>query len=84
VSVLLFPIPPARVYRVSATGAKVWYAGSTLMLAALAIWLVASRDDEGRLSEVWWLVVSLVLAVRYCFKLVVVAAFPPQTTAGRG
>jgi hypothetical protein len=73
----------ARIYRVSAIGRRVWNTGSTPMLAGLAIWLVASRDQDGRLNEVWWLVVSLVLAVRYCFKLVVVAAFPPQTTAGR-
>jgi hypothetical protein len=74
------PNPAARVYRVSATGAKVWYAGSTVMLVALAIWLVASRDQEGRLSEWWWLVISLVLAVRYLFKLAVVAYFQPIET----
>ena len=76
------PNPAARVYPVSATGRKVWRIGSALMLACLGIWLVASRDQDGRLSEWWWLVIGLVLAVRYMFKMSVVALFPPQTTAG--
>jgi hypothetical protein len=70
----------ARVYAVSAAGLKVWRIGSTLMLAGLAIWLIASRDQEGRLNENYWLVIGLVLAVRYIFKLAVVAAFPPIET----
>ena len=71
------PNPAPRTYRVSAIGRRVWHTGSTLMLAGLAIWLVASRDQDGRLSEWWWLVVSMVLAVRYLFKLSVVALYPP-------
>ena len=74
------PNPAARVYQVSAIGRKVWRVGSALMLAGLAVWLVASRDQEGRLSELWWLVIGLVLAVRYLFKLSVVALFPPIET----
>jgi hypothetical protein len=75
--------PAARAYpRASATGAKVWRIGSTIMLVGLAIWLFASMEN-GRLSEVWWLVTGLVLAARYIFKLVVVAIFPPQTTPGQ-
>jgi hypothetical protein len=69
------PNPAARIYYLSATGAKVWYAGSTLMLAGLVIWLIASRDD-GRLNENYWIVIFMVLAVRYLFKLAVVALFP--------
>jgi hypothetical protein len=72
--------PAARRYYVSATGAKVWYAGSTLLLAGLAIWLFASRDDEGRLSEWWWLVIAFVLILRYLLKLSVAALFPPIET----
>jgi hypothetical protein len=67
-------LPAARVYRVSATGAKVWRIGSTLMLVGLAIWLIASRDEEGRLNENFWLVIGLVFAVRYLFKLAVIWA----------
>jgi hypothetical protein len=77
------PNPAARVYPVSATGRKVWRVGQAVMLVGLAIWLVASLDDEGRLNENYWLAIGMVLAVRYCFKLAVVALFPPpQTTAG--
>jgi hypothetical protein len=65
---------------VSALGRRVWNIGSTLMLAALAIWLFASRDQDGRLNEYFWLVIGLVLAVRYLFKLSVVALFPPIET----
>src|ERR1700730_10192197 len=75
--------PAARAYpRASATGAKVWRIGSTIMLVGLAIWLFASMEN-GRLSEVWWLVTGLVLAALYIFMLVVVAIFPPQTTPGQ-
>jgi hypothetical protein len=77
-------LPAARVYRVSATGQAVWRIGSTVMLAGLAIWLIASRDDDGRLNENFWLVIGFVLAARYLLKLAVVALFPPQhqTLAG--
>jgi hypothetical protein len=68
------PNPAARVYPVSATGRKVWRVGSTLMLAGLAIWLFASRDQEGRLSENFLLVIIMVLAVRYLFRQAVVWA----------
>jgi hypothetical protein len=68
------PNPAARGYRVSATGLKVWRVGSTLMLAGLAIWLFTSRDQEGRLSENFLLVIIMVLAVRYLFKQAVVWA----------
>jgi hypothetical protein len=68
------PNPRARVYRVSPTGAKIWYAGSPLMLVGLAIWLVASRDETGRLSENFLLMIIMVLAVRYLFKQAVVWA----------
>ncbi len=68
--------PAARRYQVSATGAKVWYTGSTIMLAGLAIWLVASVED-GRLNENYWLVIGMVLAWRYIFRLAIVAIFPP-------
>ena len=74
------PNPAARVYPVSATGRKVWRVGSALMLAGLVVWLFASRDDEGRLNENFWLVIGMVLAVRYCFKLAIVALFPPIET----
>jgi hypothetical protein len=70
-------LPAARIYAVSATGLKVWRIGSTVMLVGLAIWLFASRDAEGRLSEVWWLVIGLVLAVRCLFKLAIVCLCPP-------
>jgi hypothetical protein len=70
--------PAARIYRVSATGRKVWNIGSAVLLFGLAIWLVASRDQDGRLNESFLLVIGLVLAVRYLFKLAVVALFPPQ------
>jgi hypothetical protein len=78
------PNPTARrVYQVSATGRKVWRIGSAVMLAGLAIWLFASRDEEGRLNENFLLVISLGLVVRALFKRAVVALFPPQTTAGQ-
>jgi hypothetical protein len=69
------PNSAARIYQVSATGRTVWRIGSAVMLIGLAIWLVASMED-GRLNEVWWLVVWLVLSVRYLFKISVVALFP--------
>ena len=64
----------ARTYHVSPIGAKIWYAGSVVMLAGLAIWLFTSRDQEGRLSENFLLVIIMVLAVRYLFKQAVVWA----------
>jgi hypothetical protein len=78
------PNHAARIYQVSAMGRKIWIIGSTLMLAGLGIWLFASRDDEGRLSEWWLFVIGFVLALRYLFKLAVVALFPPiRNTAGK-
>jgi hypothetical protein len=72
--------PRARVYAVSAIGLKIFRIGSTVMLAGLAIWLIASRDQDGRLNENYWLVIGFVLAIRYLFKLAVVAMFPPIET----
>jgi hypothetical protein len=70
-----------RIHYLSATGLKVWRIGSAVMLAGLVIWLVASRDEQGRLNESFLLVVIGVLAVRYFFKLAVVALFPPIETS---
>jgi hypothetical protein len=72
------PNPVARVYRVSPTGLMVLRIGSSLMLAGLGIWLVASRDDDGRLSENFLLVIIMVFVVRFLFKLAIVALFPPE------
>jgi hypothetical protein len=69
--------PAARRYHVSPMGAKVWLLGSALMLIGLAIWLVASRDQDGRLHESFVLVIGLVWGLRYLFGLAVVAVFPP-------
>jgi hypothetical protein len=66
--------PAARRYRVSETGRKVWRVGNTVMLVGLAIWLFTSRDQQGRLSENFLLVIIMVLAVRYLFKQAVVWA----------
>jgi len=68
----------ARIHYVSATGLKVWRIGSTLLLVGLAIWLIFTRDAEGRLNENFWLVIGFVLAVRYLFLLAVSALFPRQ------
>jgi hypothetical protein len=68
------PNPTARVYRVSATGRKVWRVGNTVLLVGLAIWLFTSRDQQGRLSENFLLVIIMVVAVRYLFKQAVVWA----------
>jgi hypothetical protein len=77
------PNPAARTYPVSAIGLKVWNVGQAVMLVGLALWLVFSRDDQGRLSEWWWLAIGLVLAARYIFKMVVVALWPPIETPPR-
>jgi hypothetical protein len=50
------------------------------MLAGLAIWLIASRDQDGRLNENFLLVIIMVFAVRYLFKLAVVALCQPIET----
>jgi len=71
-------LPTARTYHVSATGQKVWLIGSAVMWAGLAIWLFASRDQDGRLNEWWWLVIILVWSLWYLFGRVVVAIFPPE------
>jgi hypothetical protein len=47
--------------------------GSAVMLAGLAIWLIASRDQEGRLSEWVFAGDHPGLALWYLFGLVVVA-----------
>ena len=70
------PNPAARIYYLSATGLKVWRVGSSLMLAGLALWLIFSRDEAGRLNENFLLVIIMVFAVRYLFRLAVVALFP--------
>ncbi|WMT77450.1 hypothetical protein [Bradyrhizobium sp. Ash2021] len=75
------PNPAARIYPVSPTGLKVWRIGQAVMLVSLVAWLVVSRDHEGRLSEGFLVVIGLVLAVRYIFRLAVVALFPPEVTA---
>ena len=75
--------PAARIYRVSAIGAKVWYAGSTLLLTGLVIWLFASRDAEGRLNELFLPVIIFVWGLRYLFGLAVVALFQPIETPPR-
>src|SRR6266851_4997765 len=67
------PNPAARIYQVSAAGRKVWNIGSAVMLVGLVIWLIASRDQDGRLSENFLLVIGLVLCCRYLFKRAVVA-----------
>ncbi len=74
--------PAARRYFVSATGRKVWRVGSTLLLAGLAIWLFASRDQEGRLNELFLPVIFIVLGLRYLFKLVVVAMSAQRSLTG--
>ena len=71
------PTPAARAYLVSPTGAKIWRIGSALMLLGLAVWLVATRDQDGRLNESFLLVTFFVLGLRYFFRLTVVALFPP-------
>ena len=71
------PNPTARIYAVSAIGLTVWRVGSSLMLAGLALWLIFSRDAAGRLDENFLLVIILVLAVRYLFKLAVVWLWQP-------
>jgi hypothetical protein len=68
-------LPAARTYYVSATGLKVWRIGSAVMLAGLALWLIISRDEQGRLNEAWWLVIGLVLGLRYLFGQAVVALY---------
>jgi hypothetical protein len=69
-------LPAARAYRVSATGAKVWYAGSAVMLVSLALWLIFSRDDDGRLNENFLLVIIMVWGLRYLFGLSIVTLCP--------
>ena len=46
----------------------VWRVGSAVMLAALAIWLIASRDQEGRLNENFLLVTFIVLGLPLPFQ----------------
>ena len=77
---LALPNSTPRIYPMSATGARIWHTGSTLMLCGLALWLIASRDEDGRLSEWFWLVIALVLALRYIFKVTVAALWPPVAT----
>ena len=67
-----------RIYAVSPIGLKVWRVGSSLMLAGLALWLIFSRDEAGRLNENFLLVSFFVLGLRYIFKLAVAALFPPS------
>jgi hypothetical protein len=67
-----------RIYAVSPIGLKVWRIGSALMLVGLVIWLIASRDEAGRLNENFLLVIFMVLAVRWLFKQVVIWSMPPH------
>jgi hypothetical protein len=59
------PNPTARVYQVSPTGAMIWRVGSAVMLAGLVIWLIATRDQDGRLNENFLLVIILAVAVLF-------------------
>ena len=78
-----FLTPRRRTYYMSATGLKIWRIGSVVMWAGLAIWLFTSRDQEGRLSEWWWLVIILVWCLWYLFGRAV-AAFDQLRRAQRG
>ena len=71
------PNPAVRIYPVSATGLRVWRIGSAVMLVGLAVWLIASRDQEGRLSEWFIFAIIMVLSLRWLFEQMVVAFFPP-------
>jgi hypothetical protein len=73
-------LPAARVYRVSATGRTIWVVGSTVMLVGLALWLIFSRDETGRLHENFLLAMILAWALWYVFTLIVAALFPPIET----
>jgi hypothetical protein len=72
------PTPAARIYAVSPIGLKVWRVGSTLMLVGLALWLVFSRDQEGRLNENFLLVIGGTLAARWLLKQAVVWLWQPH------
>jgi hypothetical protein len=71
-------LPAARVYPVSATGQKVLRGGSALMLIGLVSWLIASRDQDGRLNENFLMAIILAYAAWRTFGLVVAAIFPPE------
>jgi hypothetical protein len=68
--------PAARVYRVSPTGQKIWLIGSAVMLVGLALWLIFSRDADGRLNENFLLVIFMVWGLRHLFGRAVAAYFP--------
>jgi hypothetical protein len=77
---LALPNSTARIYPMSPTGLKIFRIGSAVMLIGLAAWLFFSRSDDDRLNEYFWLMIALVLALRYIFKVTVAALWPPIET----
>jgi hypothetical protein len=67
-----------RIYAVSPIGLKVWRVGSAVILLGLVIWLIASRDQEGRLNENFLLVIIMVLTLRWSFGQVVIWSMSPH------
>jgi hypothetical protein len=61
---------------VSASGRKFWRIFAAVNWLSFAVWLIASRDYDGRISERWFIVLAMVMATHYLFKRSVWLLFP--------
>jgi hypothetical protein len=61
---------------VSASGRKFWRIFAAAMWCSFAIWLIASRDHDGRISEWWFIVLAMVMATHYLVKRSLWLLFP--------
>ncbi|SIO65354.1 hypothetical protein SAMN05443247_10545 [Bradyrhizobium erythrophlei] len=61
---------------VSASGRKFWRIFAMVIWLSFFVWLIASRDHGGRISEWWFIVLAMVMATHYLFKRSLWLLFP--------
>jgi hypothetical protein len=61
---------------ISASGRKFWRIFAAVIWISFFVWLIAARDDDGRISEWWFIVLGMVMATHYLFKRSLWLLFP--------
>jgi hypothetical protein len=65
---------------VSPAGRKVWRVFAAMIWVSFFVWLIASRDHDGRIGEWWFIVLAMVMATHYIFKRSLWLLFPLRET----